>query len=168
MAEKRIGGRTGIVFLVLVALLYMVSGCSVLRQWIRPAAPQETTQVEQETSQAENEAAPLYYDFADILLPRELKVDKKASFVFRTPGMSAGVLALKGRVEGGSLIAFFENNMAKDNWQSVSSFKSPRSMMLFKKENRWCVINITEKAFTTFVEVWVAPTIAQGVSGLIR
>ncbi len=161
MAEKRIGGRAGIVFLVLVALLYLVSGCSTLRNWIRPAASQQK-------SQAENEAAPLYYDFGDILLPRELKVDKKASFVFRTPGLSAGVLALKGRVEGGSLIAFFENNMAKDNWQPVSSFKSPRTMMLFKKENRWCVINITEKEFTTHVEVWVAPTIAQGVSGLIK
>ncbi len=161
MAEKRIEGRAGIVFLVLIPLLYLVSGCSTLRNWIRPAASQQT-------SQAENEAAPLYYDFADILLPRELKVDKKASFVFRTPGLSAGVLALKGRVEGGSLIAFFENNMAKDNWQPVSSFKSPRTMMLFKKENRWCVINITEKEFNTHVEVWVAPTIAQGVSGLIK
>ncbi|MEE8540221.1 MAG: hypothetical protein V3S66_01065 [Desulfobacterales bacterium] len=161
MAEKRIGGRAGIVFLVLIPLLYLVSGCSTLRNWIRPATPQQTRQ-------AEDEAAPLYYDFGDILLPRELKVDKKASFVFRTPGLSAGVLALKGRVEGGSLIAFFENNMAKDNWQPVSSFKSPRTMMLFKKENRWCVINITEKEFNTHVEVWVAPTIAQGVSGLIK
>jgi len=161
MTEKRIGARTVIVFLILVALLYLVSGCSILRKWIRPAAPQET-------SQTENESAPLYYDFGDILLPRELQVDKKASFVFRAPGLSAGVLALKGRVERDSLIAFFENNMAKDNWQPVSSFKSPRTMMLFKKENRWCVINITEKDFTTHVEVWVAPTIVQGESGLIK
>jgi len=161
MAEKRIAGRAGVVFLVLIALLYLVSGCSLLTRITRPAAPQET-------SPAENEAAPLYYDFGDILLPRELKVDKQASFVFQTPGLSAGVLALKGRVEGSSLIAFFENNMAKDNWQPVSSFKSPRTMMLFKKENRWCVINITEKDFNTFVEVWVAPTIAQGESGLIK
>lgn len=161
MAEKRIGDRAGSVFLVLIALLYLVSGCSILTKGTRTAAPRET-------SQAENEAAPLYYDFADILLPRELKVDKKASFVFRAPGLSAGVLVLKGRVDGGSLIAFFENNMAKDNWQPVSSFKSQRSIMLFKKENRWCVINITEKAFTTLVEVWVAPTLAQGESGLIK
>ena len=161
MVEKRIGGRAGIVFLVLIALLYLVSGCSILRKWMRPATPQET-------NQAEKEAAPLYYDFGDILLPRELKVDKKSSFVFRTPGLSAGVLALKGRVEGSSLIVFFENNMAKDNWRAMSSFKSPRTMMLFKKENRWCVINITERDFTTHVEVWVAPTIAQGESGLIK
>ncbi len=161
MAEKRTGGRAGVVFLVLIALLFLVSGCSILRSWIRPATSQETRQ-------AEDEAAPLYYDFGDILLPRELKIDKKASFVFRTPGLAAGVLALKGRVEGSSLIVFFENNMAKDNWQPVSSFKSPRTIMLFKKENRWCVINITEKDFNTYVEVWVAPTIAQEASGLVK
>ena len=39
------------------------------------------------------ESAPVYYDFGDIMLPRELKVEKKDSFVFRTPGLTAGVLA---------------------------------------------------------------------------
>jgi hypothetical protein len=108
----------------------------------------------------ERENQPLYYDFGDILIPRELKVVKDSSFVFRTPGLSAGVLALKGNVEVNSLITFFETNMAKDNWTPVSSFKSPRSMLLFQKENRWCVINITDESFSTYVEIWVAPTIA--------
>jgi len=161
MAEKRIGYRKGIVFLVLIALLFMVSGCAKMRKWASGVTRQETVR-------SENESSPLYYDFGDVLLPSELKVDKNSSFVFRTPGMSAGVLAMQGRVEGDSLIAFFENNMAKDNWQPVSSFKSPRTIMLFKKENRWCVINITEKRFTTEVEVWVAPTLAPGDSGLVK
>ena len=34
--------------------------------------------------------------------------------------------------------------------------------MLFYKENRWCVINITEKEFMTYAEIWVAPTIQAG------
>ena len=104
--------------------------------------------------------APLYYDFGDVLVPREMKVDKNASFVFRTPGLSAGVLSLKGRVEGSSLISFFENNMANDNWSLVSAFKSYRNILLFKKESRWCVINITEKKMNTYLEIWVSPTIA--------
>lgn len=104
--------------------------------------------------------APLYYDFGDVLVPSEMKVDKKTSFVYRTPGFSAGVLSLKGRVDSGSLIAFFENNMAKDNWQMISSFKSVRSIMLFHKDSRWCVVNITEKDFYTYAEIWVAPTTA--------
>lgn len=112
--------------------------------------------------------APLYYDFGDVLVPREMKVDKNASFVFRTPGFSAGVLSLKGRVEGASLIAFFENNMANDNWSLVSAFKSYRNILLFKKESRWCVINITEKKMTTYLEIWVSPTIAGASSSLYR
>ena len=112
--------------------------------------------------------APLYYDFGDVLVPREMKVDKNASFVFRTPGLSAGVLAMKGRVDGHSLIQFFENNMANDNWSLVSAFKSYRNIMLFKKENRWCVINITEKKLSTYLEIWVSPTVDGAASSLYK
>lgn len=108
---------------------------------------------------AEPENAPQYLDFGDILVPTELKIDKRSSFVFRTSGQSAGVLSLKGRVEIDSLISFFENNMAKDNWQLVSSFKSLRSLMLFQKETRWCVVNISAGDFYTYAEVWVSPTV---------
>ena len=112
--------------------------------------------------------APLYYDFGDVLIPSELEVNKNASFVFRTPGFSAGVLSLKGRVEGNSLIKFFDANMVKDNWQLVSSFKSRRTIMLFHKENRWCVINITEKDYYTYAEVWVSPATAEAGTGLLK
>jgi hypothetical protein len=78
------------------------------------------------------------------------------------------VLSLEGRVDSTSLIAFFESNMAKDNWQAVSSFKSPRSILMFRKESRWCVINITEKTLGTYVEIWVAPTIAGSETTLTK
>jgi len=111
---------------------------------------------------------PLYYDFGDVLVPSELKIDKENSFVFQTPGLSAGVLSLSGRVESSSLIAFFENNMAKDAWKKVSSFKSPRTILMFQKENRWCVINITDGDFSTDVEIWVAPTMSETDTGLMK
>ncbi|BBO66150.1 hypothetical protein DSCA_00800 [Desulfosarcina alkanivorans] len=111
---------------------------------------------------------PLYYDFGDVLVPREMKVDKNASFVFRTPGLSAGVLSMKGRVDGHSLITFFENNMANDNWSLVSAFKSFRNIMLFKKESRWCVINITEKRLNTYLEIWVSPTVQGAAPSLFK
>ena len=107
------------------------------------------------------EEMPLYYDFGDVLVPRELKVDRQNSFIYRTPGFSAGVLVLRGRVEPTSLISFFENNMAKDNWRAISAFKSPRTMMMFQKQNRWCVVNITAKNYTTHVEIWVSPTLTE-------
>lgn len=113
-------------------------------------------------------APPIYYDFGDVRLPEELKVDSTASFVYRTGGLSAGVLVLKGRVELYSLIGFFENNMANENWKLISTFKSPRTIMLFQKETRWCVVNITEGKLNTEVEIWVAPTIDGAGSELMK
>ncbi|OQY58064.1 MAG: hypothetical protein B6245_13765 [Desulfobacteraceae bacterium 4572_88] len=104
---------------------------------------------------------PAYYDFEDVLIPNELKVDRKSSFIYRTAGFTGGVLSLKGRVEVNSLIEFFDNNMLRDNWKPVSSFKSPRTIMLFHKDNRWCVISISEGDFSTRAEIWVAPTITK-------
>ena len=146
---------------ILAVLFFLNTGCGVFNS----KKTKTSTPVKRKKSKG---ASPLYYDFGDVLVPSELKVDKKASFVYRTPGFSAGVLVLKGRVDMGSLVAFFENNMSKDNWQPVSSFKSPRTIMLFHKENRWCVINISEKEFKTYVEIWVAPTSGEAGSGLLK
>jgi len=154
--EMRIRERKILVwFLTLILVGVWVSGCGPFKtKRLSPSAP---------SSKAKEKKGPmpLYYDFGDVLVPSELKVVKKSSFVFRTPGLSAGVLSLKGRVEIGSLIAFFDLNMAKDNWELVSSFKSHRSIMLFHKENRWCVINISESEIYTYVEIWVSPTTSE-------
>jgi hypothetical protein len=117
-----------------------------------------------ETTAAVSKPMPVYYDFDDVLIPRELKVLHKDSFIYLTSGMTAGVLTLKGRVNPNSLIAFFENNMAKDNWAKVSAFKSERSILLFQKPTRTCVMLINEKSWNTHVEIWVSPT-ASGISG---
>jgi hypothetical protein len=112
--------------------------------------------------------APLYYDFGDVLVPRELNLDAKSSFVYHTSGFTAGVLVFASKVERTSLIEFFDNNMAKDNWRTVSAFKSPRTLLLFQKENRWCVINITDGDWNTTVEIWVAPFNGHSGSGLLQ
>jgi len=119
-------------------------------------------------SQDKGFAPPIYYDFGDVRLPEELKVDSKSSFVYRTPEFSAGVLVLEGRVELYSLISFFENSMATDKWKFISSFKSPRTIMLFHKDNRWCVINITENKLNTLVEIWVSPTAGETETDLFK
>ncbi len=147
---------------LLSVLFLFLAGCSGLSS----RNPAET--VPEEAGQAEKGPIPLYYDFGDVLVPLELKLDRKSSFVYQTSGFSAGVLVLSGRVEVTSLIAFFENNMTKDNWKIVSSFKSRRTVMLFHKESRWCVINITEENFTTRVEIWVAPTVNEVETGLLK
>lgn len=160
MMLKSLNNRCLFILPILAILvIFLFSGCAPFKSK-SDGAPTP--------AKMKNKNEPLYYDFGDVLVPRQLKVDKKSSFVFRTPGLSAGVLSLKGRVDVGSLIAFFENNMAGDNWVAVSSFKSPRTIMLFKKDNRWCVINITDKDFYTYVEIWVSPTLIESGSDLLK
>jgi hypothetical protein len=115
----------------------------------------------------EKGASPLYYDFSDVLVPGELKMDREASFVYQTAGFSAGVLVFSGNVEVNSLISFFTNNMVKDRWQEISSIRSARTFMLFKKEGKWCVIIISKNdLFSMNIEIWVAPTVGDKESAL--
>ena len=118
---------------------------------------------------AKPEPSPIYYDFDDVLIPQELKMDEKNRFVYRASGISAGCLALSGRVEVNSLVAFFENNMIKDNWAVESVVRSPRTLMLFRKENRTCVITIRSSQYSTYVDVWVAPSVGMDTgAGLLK
>ena len=147
-------------FGLMIATLVSIGGCSSLTQKDKAAtAP---------SARNESGVPARYYDFGDVLVPEELKVDKESSFIYQTEGFSAGVLSLKGHVEINSLISFFEKNMAKDNWQIISSFKSGRTMLLFQKAHRWCVMNITDGSFYTYVEIWVAPTIKDIQTGLLK
>ena len=121
-----------------------------------------------DAKEKDDKDAPLYYDFADVLIPRELKLDVNSSFVYHTSGFTVGILAFKSKVERNSMIDFFENNMIKDNWKPVGTFNSPRALLLFQKENRWCVINITDNRWDTLVEIWVAPFSDISGSGLLK
>ena len=97
-----------------------------------------------------------------------MKIDRGDSFIYQTAGFTVGILSLKGRVDISSLVVFFEKNMPKDNWQIISQFKSPRTMMLFQKQNRWCVVAISEGNYYTYAKVWVAPTTRPPTGGLVK
>jgi hypothetical protein len=158
---RRFRMLVGIATLLLVFTICL--GCTRLKTSTKKSErPEPAASMEAKTP------VPLYYDFEDVLVPSELKVDKERSFVYHAPDFTTGVLVLTGRVEANSLIRFFDNNLAKDNWRLVSSFKSPRTMMFFNKSNRVCVINITEKRFNTEVEIWVAPTMETSEEGLLK
>ena len=159
--KDRIAMTSGMWIMLLVAVLVM-SGCSVLKSKRGTAGPgssgaSQSTQVK-----------TMYLDFGDVLLPKELKVDREDSFVFSTAGLTAGVLSLKGSVESNSLLTFFENRMPEDGWQMISAIKANRSMLLFKKQARWCVISIQEGQMSTRVQIWVAPTVGMASSGLTK
>ena len=140
---------------VLVLFCFVAVGCSTLEREKKNETP---TSSEQKQSKKEDKNKPLYYEFSDVLIPAELKPDQKNSFVYETAGLTAGVMSFSGRVEMNSLVTFFERNMRQDNWRRISMFKSPRTILLFQKENRWCVIQISE-GYKTEVIIWVAPTL---------
>jgi len=154
---------------LLSVFCFLFAGCLPTSKYQKKTTPTKTTKTTQKFKKPQKKPTPLYYDFGDVLIPSELKINRKASFVYETSGFSAGVLVLSGRVELNSLIAFFTNNMTKDNWKMVSSIKSARTLMLFKKESRWCVVTVLEKdLFNTEIEIWVAPTMSEGESGLFK
>ncbi len=145
---------------IMAVILLLFSGCSTLKK-----NDKATTTT---TAPATRKDAPVYYDFDDVLIPKDLKVERDDSFVYQTAGFTVGVLTLKARVDVSSLIVFFEKNMPKDNWRMISEFKSPNTMMLYQKENRWAVIEINEGTYYTSVKIWVAPTMSTTGSGLLK
>ena len=163
MTKVRSGQTVLLAIGMITLFFFIVSGCSTLKS-------SKSSSTQEAAVKKDKEAAPLYYDFGDVLIPKELKVDKKSSYIVQSPGFLTGILALKGDIERNSLIAFFQNNMAKDNWRAISLFKSPRTstVMLFQKENRWCVISINETDYNTYVEIGVAPTLNEPESGLLK
>jgi hypothetical protein len=156
--EKKMRSGTAVYCFGIMALLLLLAACS--------STPKRTDG--SEVKPKDDKSASLYYDFGDVLIPRELELDDKSSFVYHSSGFTAGILAFKSKVELGSMVDFFVNNMAKDNWQAVGTFKSPRTLLLFQKENRWCVINITDNKWETLVEIWVAPFSDIAGSGLLK
>ena len=96
-------------------------------------------------------------EFEDVLIPREMDIDKDASAIYRREGMTAGLLRMAGRVEMNSLMRYFQNNMTNEGWRLVSQFRSPHTLMLFQKGNRMAVIAIEDADFQTFADVWVIP-----------
>lgn len=106
-----------------------------------------------------SETTAVYYDFEDVLIPKELSIVEAKTMVISTPDFASGVLTLRGRVERNSLFNFFVNNMMKDNWIIESSIKSPGvTILVFKKATRCAVITFENDKFNNIVvQIGVAP-----------
>jgi hypothetical protein len=149
-ARRGVAIRGFATIISVLLLLFFVAGCSTFSQ--KKSSPGD------EMQQPEG-PMPVYHHFTDVLIPGELSIVDDATMVVQTPGVASGILTLKGRVEKTSLVSFFNTNMAKDNWDSVSKIKSPAStILLYRKNSRWCVITIRDENFTTIVEIGVAAT----------
>lgn len=132
--------------------LLMATGCSLIQQ------------DSGSTAKSAGGAQPAqsfgrYYDFDDIQVPKSLTLQRQESILFRVGNFKAGVLVFEDRVELESLINFFVEGMAKDNWVLKSTFKYPKAALFFAKQGKTCVIMIEEGTINTKVEIWVAPAL---------
>ncbi len=134
---------------VLILAAWLLAGCSLFESGNQEAAANEPSR---------QGAVGRYYDFDDIQVPVSLKLNKDKSVLFRAGTLKAGMLFFTDNLEVESLVNFFIDSMARDNWTLKSSFKYPKVMLFFAKQSKTCVIQITEHTFSTDVEVWVAPT----------
>jgi hypothetical protein len=100
---------------------------------------------------------PTAYDFPDVLIPNELEVVSGSSYVFQGPKTKAGLLVFKGRVETKSVIDFFQTSMPRENWKFKGGFRYKRSVLVFEKPEKICLINIHEDLYYTYVEIYLTP-----------
>ena len=138
-------------FLVMLFLI-AITACATSTLSEQTTAPEQSQAVQQG---AEPQAA-LYYDFKDVPVPKEMEIQRDKSFVFQTTEFASGLLTFSGKVELNSLISFFRIKLLEDGWHFLSSITSPKTIMFFQKENRFCVITIISKTFTTEAEILVA------------
>jgi len=103
----------------------------------------------------------MFYDFQDIPVPNELSVLSSESYVFQSGPFKAGVLTLRGRVDLNSLINFFQMALPRENWKAKGGFRYRRSVLIFEKPDKICVINFYEKLYYSYVEIYVAPSGSQ-------
>lgn len=141
--------------LCLALAISLASGCSLFSSSSSDADQNATAAGDKPSRQG---SLGRYYDFDDIQVPLQLKLNKDQSILFRVGTFKAGVLVFSDNVEVESLINFFVDSMGKDNWTLKSTFKYPKTALFFAKPGKTCVIQITEGWFKTTVELWVAPT----------
>ena len=150
----------GLRLLIWIIMIFLLVGAGCATTKKSSSSAEETG----EKKGAATGPVPVYYDFSDILVPAELSLDRKNSFVYSTPAVTTGVLMFEGYVDGASLVHFFTLNMAKDGWILKSSFRFRRTILNFEKGERNCLISVAEYTLqNTKVEIWVAPQLSASI-----
>ena len=98
-----------------------------------------------------------FLDFNDIPIPPELDVQSKNSYVFQSGQMKAGFLTLRGRVDSNSVMNFFVSALPREGWRLKGQFRYNRSLLIFDKPDKTCVILMKEETYYTYVDIYVSP-----------
>jgi len=151
-AEKKCSRFFGIVPALLLLVAIGLCSCA--------SAPWESSSMgggAATSAPASTPAMPVSYDFPDVQIPAELELVPKDSYVFQGSKTKAGLLVFKGRVEARSVLDFFQVSMPRENWQFKGGFRYKKSVLVFEKPERICLINVHEELFYTYAEVYVTP-----------
>jgi hypothetical protein len=158
--------RTSVVLNSALICIVMLTGCSSMGGQGSAPPPNPVGQQPQATGSTDSKAAavspsaprPLFYDFPDIPVPQELELQAKESYVVQSGAIRTGILTLRGRVELSSLINFFQMAMPREHWKPKGYFRYQRSVMIFEKPDKVCVIRLYEGTIYSYVEIFVTPT----------
>ncbi|MFZ0944363.1 MAG: hypothetical protein WB930_14090 [Syntrophobacteraceae bacterium] len=55
---------------------------------------------------------------------------------------------------------FFSSALPHEGWRIKAQFRYNRSLLIFDKQDKVCVIVIKEEAYYTYVEIYVSPAAA--------
>jgi hypothetical protein len=139
---KRIG--SGVVFVIFsISILYALAGCA------------STTKKDQGLGSSETGLRVAFSEFEDVPLPPEVSPNKSKTQLYSVGKGKVGLLTLEGRVDPDSLAAFFQNNLPRNGWKPMTSLKDRNYVLVFVKNDRMCLVTISEGWFTTVCEVRV-------------
>lgn len=132
-----------VMFVVVMVGILLLPGCAKLQETLNGSPASQNAQ-----------SSPRYLDFGDILIPGDLSMVSKESYITNGHGR----LVLTGRVYAESLAQFFITSMNSDGWAMMNQYKYQGAIKLFfKKSERFSSVLITEDPLRTWVEIWVVP-----------
>lgn len=127
---------------VFLLFLGLVAGCAI-------------TKKEEGGPSSEVGLKASFSDFEEIVIPSELSLNKKKSYVYSATHGKVGLLTFEGRVEPDSLATFFRTQLPRNGWKPMTFLKDREDSLIFLKDDRVCLITISETWFTTVCEVRV-------------
>ncbi len=142
----------------LLTLVLFLSGCAHIT-----GDPEKETVYEPVAAPPESESIThKYYDFEDIPIPREMKINARDSILFESQNMRSGMLSFSGRVDSDSLFNYFQVSMADEGWKLISYIKYGTYIQTFEKPDRLCIIRIIERSFSSELQIWISPKLSPG------
>ena len=122
--------------LIVISMLFILAACT---------GTKSTNTADVGGEQIAHEEPNIYYDFDDILVPKEMSYAEDESYKLDNAKFTASIMKFSGRVKVMELVNFFINEMAKDNWAMTSNNKAGKlSQLSFEKHNKSAVIQVDD------------------------